>query len=105
MESSIADGVIIGATGGALAGIMVYAIQYVHTKAVNCIESERICDWLDENTGRNEFRSTRAISSWTNIPMDRVQYLCSHEPSIKLSTGINEDMWGLRAKISEATFE
>ena len=99
------EGVIIGATGGSLAGITVYLIQYLHQKIKDCIESKRIRDWLQENTSKNNWRSTRTIASWTNLPMDRVQYLCSHDNLIRLSTGEKEDLWALRSKIPEATFE
>lgn len=105
MEAKIIEGVIIGATGGSLAGIMVYLIQYFHQKVSDCTESERIRDWLQENTGKNEWRSTRTIASWTNLPMDRVQYLCSQDTLVRLSTGANEDLWALRSNIPEATFE
>ncbi|QQD19149.1 hypothetical protein I6N98_04650 [Spongiibacter nanhainus] len=105
MEDKILEGVVIGATGGALAGITVYLIQFLHRKCVDCIESKRIRTWLQVNTSRNEWRSTRAIASWTNLPMERVQYLCSHDSKVKLSTGENEDVWALRSKIPEPTFE
>ena len=105
MEDKIISGVIIGATGGALAGITVYVIQYLHQKIADYIESKRIRDWLQENAGRNEWRSTRTIASWSNLPIDRVQYLCSQDKLVKLSTGENEDLWALRSKIPEATYE
>ena len=105
MEDKIIEGVIIGASGGALAGIVLYLIRFLHQKIADCIESKRIRDWLQENTGKNEWRSTRTISSWTNLPMDRVQYLSSRDTLVKLSTGQNEDLWALRSKIPEATFE
>lgn len=105
MEDKIIEGIIIGSTGGAIAGITVYLIQFLHQLLMSCIESKRIRDWLEENTGKDNFRTTRTIASWTNLPMDRVQYLCSRDKLIKLSTGQNEDLWALRSKISEATFE
>ena len=98
MEEKIWEGVVVGATGGALAGITVYVIQFLHRKLNNCIESKRIYKWLDENTQGDQFRSTRAIASWTNLPIERVQYLCSHDKRIKLSTGDKEDRWALRTK-------
>ena len=104
METKIIEGIIIGASGGSLAGITVYLIQYIHKKFVDRIESKKIRDWLLEDTGKDQWRSTRAIASWTNLPIERVQYLCSHDPLIKLSTGDREDMWGLRSKISEPQF-
>lgn len=101
----IFEGIVIGASGGALAGITVYLIKYLHQKITDCLESRKIRDWLQENTERNTWRSTRTIASWTNLPIDRVQYLCSHDALIKLSTGEKEDVWALRSKISEPTFE
>lgn len=105
MEDKIIEGVIIGTSGGTLAGIMIYLIQYLHQKILDYTESKRIRTWLQKNTGQKEWRSTRTISSWTNLTMDRVQYLCSRDTLIKLSTGVNEDLWALRSKIPEATFE
>jgi hypothetical protein len=105
MEDKIIEGVIIGTTGGALAGITVYLMQFLHQKIVNCFESKKIRSWLQKNTSRNEWRSTRTIASWTNLSMERIQYLCSHDTLVKLSTGENEDLWALRSKIPEATFE
>ena len=103
MNESILDGVIIGASGGALAGITVYVIQFLHQRYVDRVERERIYDWLMANCGKGQFRSTRAIASWTNLPMERVQYLCSHDERIKLSTGEAEDMWAPRDTISKAS--
>lgn len=105
MDAKILEGVIIGASGGALAGITVYLIQYLHQKCIDFVERRKIYDWLMENCQRDQFRSTRAISSWTNLPVDRVQYLCSHDERIKLSTGDREDMWAPRSRISEPTYE
>ncbi len=105
MEEKMIEGVIIGASGGSLAGIMVYSIQYFHKKISDRTESKRIRKWLQENTSKDEFRSTRAIASWNNLPLDRVQYLCSRDALIKLSTGRNEDLWILRSKITEPIFE
>ncbi|MBD3652713.1 hypothetical protein [Kangiella sp.] len=105
MEDKVIEGIVIGASGGAIAGITVYLIQYFHQKAINFIESKRIRNWLKENTSKNQWRSTRAIASWTNLSVERVQYLCSHDPKVRLSTAEKEDMWALRSKIPEPTYE
>ena len=102
----ILDGVIIGGFGGAFAGSVVYLIQYLHQKIMDSSESKSIRDWLQDNSSKSEpWRSTRAIASWTNLPLDRVQYLCSRDELIKLTTGENEDLWALRSKIPEPKFE
>jgi hypothetical protein len=105
METKIVEGIVIGASGGSIAGITVYLIQTIHRKILDASESKRIRDWLQENTSKGEWRSTRAIASWTNLPFERVQYLCSHDKKVKLSTGEKEDMWGLRSKHPGAKFE
>lgn len=105
MGDKILEGVIIGATGGALAGITVYLIQYLHQKLLDYSESKRIRGWLENNTSKNNWRSTRTIASWTNLPMDRVVYLCSRDNLVKLTTGENEDLWALRSKIKKPTFK
>lgn len=96
--STVIDGIIIGGAGGAVAGITVYSVQYLHQKINDRIDSSAIYKWLSENTEDeqgNRFRSTRAISSWTNLTQDRVRYLCSRHNKIYLSTGQREDMWGV----------
>ncbi|KGK41405.1 hypothetical protein LH51_15120 [Nitrincola sp. A-D6] len=99
MESNILEGVVIGASGGSIAGITVYLIQYLHQKARDFLEMRRINEWLKENSTGGKWRSTRAIASWTNLPEDRVQYLCSKDKEIKLSTGENEGLWGHRESV------
>ena len=95
---SIVDGVIVGGAGGAIAGITVYLIQHFHNKWKDKTEKKRIYNWLKKYTADKDgkrFRSTRAIASWNNLTMERVQYLCSIHEDIFLSTGEQEDMWGL----------
>jgi len=96
--ATIQDGIVIGSAGGAIAGLTVWFIQYAHDKVINHLESKRIYTWLNENTENikgNQFRSTRAISSWTNLTEDKVRYLCSVDNRIFLSTGENEDIWSV----------
>ena len=102
--SNVIGGVIIGGAGGAIAGLTVYVIQYLHNKITSCIESQRILSWLKKNTSdkRGErYRSTRAIASWNNLTEDRVRYLCSIHKDIYLSTGEKEDMWSIYIRSSQ----
>jgi hypothetical protein len=101
MSGGIFDGIVIGASGGSIAGITVYIIQYFHGKIRDACETKRVNDWLKENSVGGKWRSTRAIASWTNLTEDRVQYLCSKCREIKLSTGENEGLWAHRGSINE----
>ncbi|WP_277425994.1 hypothetical protein [Ectopseudomonas toyotomiensis] len=42
MESSIWEGVVVGASGGSIAGITVYLTQYLHQKLRDFFEMRRI---------------------------------------------------------------
>lgn len=97
-ETSILDGIVIGAFGGAFAGVTVWAVQLVHTKLKEHREKGRVYDWLCEHTADEEgkrYRTTRAIASWNNLTEDRVRYICSIHDRIYLSTGVEEDRWSV----------
>jgi hypothetical protein len=101
---SVLDGVIIGGAGGAIAGITVYLVQFLHEQYLDWKQSKTIHSWLQGNTSDeqgNRYRSTRAIASWCNLTEDRVRYLCSHHKNIYLSTGEKEDMWSIYIRSSE----
>ncbi len=108
--TTIADGVIIGGAGGAIAGIMVWLVQYTHDKALQIIECKRVYEWLKENTtsepdNGDQFKSTRAIASWNNITEDRVRHICSRDKRIFLSTGEKQDMWGIYEHVPRSVYE
>lgn len=100
MDSNIWEGIVIGASGGAIAGLTVYIVQYLHEKVRDAYEMRRVIAWLKENSIGGKWRSTRAIASWTNLTEDRVRYLCSKSEEIKLSTGEKEGLWGHRDSIN-----
>ncbi len=92
------DGIIIGATGGAIAGLTVTFVRYVRTKIVESLHRKRVYNWLKDKTSDEDgkqFRSTRAIASWNNLTEDRIRYICSIHKQIFLSTGKTEDLWSL----------
>ena len=100
-ESKIISGIVIGACGGTAAGLAVYITKLIHEKIIFCIEAKRIYKWLGSNTTTEmgkEFRSTRAIASWNNVTEDRARFVCSNYEKIYLSTGQQEDMWGVHIK-------
>jgi hypothetical protein len=95
---SIVEGIIIGAVGGAAAGLTVPFVQYLHEKVVVCREKKRVYEWLHKNTEDSvgkRHRSTRTIASYTNLTEDRVRYICSIHQAIYLSTGEKPDFWGI----------
>lgn len=88
-----------GAAGGAVAGLVIMAIQGMRNACLDRCHANRIYSWLKENTDEKKpFRSTRAIASHNNVTEDRVRYICSIDPRIKLSTGKEEDMWSIHVR-------
>lgn len=108
MEPTITDGIVIGGAGGAIAGLTVWFVQLVQAKFLERRDKQRVHRWLSEHTSDKageQFRSTRAVASWTNLTEDRVRYICSVHPAIFLSTGDKEDMWGLFAHTPRSVYE
>ncbi len=89
-----------GAAGGAVAGVVIMAIQGARSAWLDCRDSDRVYKWMQGNTDeqKNPFRSTRSIASHNNLTEDRVRYVCSHDDRIKLSTGREEDMWSIHIR-------
>ena len=95
---TVCDGIVVGAFGGACAGIMISVMRGGYVKWRERSEKKRVYAWLQENTSDqdgNRYRSTRAIASWNNLTQDRVRYICSIHDKIYLSTGQGEDMWSI----------
>ena len=106
--TTVLDGIVIGGAGGAIAGITVWLIQYLHEKVSRKLESNRVYKWLRENTTDKpgeQFRSGRAIASWNNLTQERVRYVCSADKRIFLSTGEKEDMWGIYEHVPRSVYE
>jgi len=108
--ATIVDGIVIGAAGGAIAGLTVWVVQYAHDIITQKIESNRIYQWLTENTTPepgegDQFKSTRAIASWNNLTEDRVRQICSVDSRIYLSTGAKENMWGIHDRVQPSIYE
>jgi len=97
-DLSLWEGIVVGGAGGAVAGITVKIVGWLAEMWRLRSDKERVYKWLQENTqdvDKKRFRSTRAIASWNNLTEDRVRYVCSHDRRIYLSTGENEDIWGI----------
>lgn len=105
MTTNILDGILIGGAGGAIAGLMVYFVQYVHDKIKDSSDSKTVYLWLEANSSKEKrYRSTRAIASHTNLTMDRVRYICSCHKKVHLSTGKEEDRWSVYDRVKEVGF-
>jgi len=76
--------VIKGIFSGIFGGLGVYLSKVVYDKMIFSRDQNRIIDFFyKENIGKGyEFRSTEAIASFTNLPEDRVNYVCSTSKNI-----------------------
>lgn len=91
------EGIITGAAGGASAGAILAILKVCHEVILKKIQTKRIILWLEKVTkleGAELWRSTHAISSYTNLTEDRVRYLCSESHRITRSSG-EKETWGL----------
>ena len=83
--TTIREGITIGATGGAVAGLILWLVGRLNEYEKEWREKRLIYKWLDNVTKDNSnmpWRSTRAIASYNNLTEDRVCYLCSHHSKI-----------------------
>jgi hypothetical protein len=99
--ATVIEGVIVGGAGGAVAGVSVYLVQFIHSKLSLKTDERVVYSWLKNNTTNesgNQFRSTRAIASWNNLTEDRVRFVCSQSKRVFLSTGKVEDIWGIHER-------
>ena len=104
MPDNLLNGILIGAGGGAGAGIILWILSRANNYEIERRERKRIYEYLDKNTVPNhpkwKWRSTRTIASYTNLTDDRVRYLCSkrskHEKIVR-STGERE-VWGINGR-------
>lgn len=96
MDQGLINDIISTSCGGAAAGLALYIVQIGHAAYKEWRDSKKVYEWMVEQAGPAhgwDFRSTRTISSYTNLTEDRVRGLCSNHPKIFLSTGKQEDLW------------
>ena len=115
MSLTVWDGITVGAVGGILAGLSVWFIQLLKRRYIEDTHKKRVYNWLYEKTkkgkgltagfGTNDPRwaSTEEIACFTNLPKDRVRYICSIHEQIRpmmesdlLSQQTLEEKWGIR---------
>jgi hypothetical protein len=97
-KNEILSGIIIGTFGGAAAGICLWIFGVIKDKFILRSDKNKILAYLKtqiDGTEGKKFRTSRNIASFTNLPIDRVNYVCSIHNKICLSTGDKEDTWGL----------
>ena len=98
MSPTVQDGIIIGAVGGFLAGLTVWFAQLIKEYAMTKWHKRRIYNWLHnryqfkEGVGTTADIRSRIDSPWvttieiayhTNLPQDRVRYICSIHKKIR----------------------
>jgi len=107
--TTIWDGIIIGGAGGAIAGITVYLVKYIHEKWTESRDKKTIYNWLKKTTSDKDddptFRSTKAIASWCNLTPERVKYICSIHEKIFLSTGDKDNLWSLYEREARSIYD
>lgn len=97
--ADIVNSIAIGGAGGAIAGVTVWLVQYIHTKTVERADKSRVYEWLDKKTGGETgytYRSTRTIASSNNLTQDRVRFICCIHPNIRFTTVGKDDLWEIR---------
>lgn len=100
MTENIWEGVVIGAAGGSVAGLVLWIVGRLHEYELQCRDRRRIYEWLERVTKPQDskaWRSTRSIASYNNLTEDRVRFICSHHPKIDLSSGENE-VWAIKGR-------
>lgn len=106
--NSIVEGIIIGSSGGSIAGLTIWLIQQIQKSYLEKQHKKRIYKWLKENTTNEPpsmFKSSHIIASWNNLTEDRVRFICSIHKGIYLSTGIHEDTWSIFSREERSVYD
>jgi hypothetical protein len=100
MTQDVVNGIIIGATGGAVAGLLLWIVGRLNEYELQWRDGRRVYKWLDKVTkpeGAKPWHSTRAVASYNNLTEDRVRFICSHHKKIDLSTK-EKEMWSIKGR-------
>jgi len=97
MDCDIWQGIVIGGSGGAIAGITLGLIRYLHTKYIEYYQKRKVYSWLKKEVegGKHNKSTTKKIASFNNLTIDRARYICSLHNKIFLYHGIEDDLWGV----------
>jgi hypothetical protein len=100
MTQDVVNGIIVGATGGAVAGLLLWIVGRLNEYELQWRDGRRVYKWLDKVTkpkGVKPWRNTRAIASYNNLTEHRVRFICSHHKKIDLSTK-EKEMWSIKGR-------
>jgi len=95
------SGIIIGATGGASAGLIIWTIKLLTDWLNKKIDQRKIYIWLKKqpktSSGKHLVYDLKVIASLNNLTDDRARYICSSDKRIFESLEPNvRDRWGIR---------
>ena len=100
MTQETISGIIVGASGCAVAGLLLWIITRLNEYELQWRDGRRIYQWLDKVTraeGSLAWRSTRAVASYNNLTEDRARFICSHHKKIDSSSGETE-LWSIKGR-------
>lgn len=105
ITKDLLNDIISTSFGGAAAGLALYGTQALFIVLGVKRDTCRVHSWMtrERKTGREKYRSTRAIASNNNLTEDRVRFICSHDIRWRLSLGDDPDMWMLRVDTGPKT--
>lgn len=105
MSCDVYSGIVIGAVGGAAAGLVLWLVARLNHYEIEWSEKRRVFEWLNKVTSMPEasqWRSTRLIASYTDLTEDRVRYLCSIHKKIVLSSR-DKEVWGIKGRARDTS--
>lgn len=84
MQENYWHDIIKGICSGIFGGLGVYLSKIIYDEIIFCRDEKRIINFFyQENVGKGyEFRTTEAIASFTNLPEDRVNFVCATSKKI-----------------------
>jgi hypothetical protein len=101
----VLEGVIIGGTGGFIAGISIWLIELIRKNILTNYHKRKVFEYLNQNTGMgndNNWLTTRRLASFNNLTEDRIRYICSIHDKIVLDTSEenrDKEFWGVKSRV------
>lgn len=101
----IAEGIIIGASGGSIAGLTIWLVDLLRKGILKLAHKRRVFKYLKVNTHPHyelKWLTTRVLASHTNLTEDRIRFICSIHNKIVLDTSENNrdiELWGVKSRV------